>query len=780
MGNIEFRNIVNTRKEEYLAVHTRDHINKNRIATEVVAAVRAGGGRFLKRAPTAEGDPIPGEPEKWILADEKAVVEKAKQALRQVPSSERRRLKEEKMKQQKEEEEAMKLGADTLASIGSQRPQPQANDNEAQPLQSQQEPPPHYNNSTVQAPHQMYSGYTSTNYVQQQQQHPHPYNNNNNSAPAMYAQSPNSNNYGTSMPQGYTRPVPVYPHHPYAAYNNLPVNSPSDMYGRMNGGTTNVHDGMGNGLQGINVAANGRQPPNNPVYAFDNLSREPSNGPRSQSSTTSSPRVHYDSSLSVAEQQQAIYDQIIYAQKAQSSPNNMQEGNQRPRFVNQSSQGMLDTTAAASAPSNAADFESLRKQLVQQATMVLSQKAQSSPNNMQEDNQSPRFVNQSSQGMLDTTAAASAPSNAVDFESLREQLVQQATMEAILEQKQLNNKLKEQLRQGLDTATAASDESSGFLRYQQEIRKRELELQMQQGIEVAARAASMILESEQALLRGQSSDNQSLATIDMSGRSGGGASVLSASEIQRLQELFDGATAGSAQLRQQQQQRNNSGIGVASTPPSFVPVAASKTSGSRSSTKPRRSGAQSVKSKDSLISGLEDMSLPSMSIGEISDFTEPPTRIPPVNNNIRRGDSIAEGSEHSSVYSEAFKEEAERARTYMERLSSKSSKSSSDNMEPHDPADDPSSNDDESESRLQAVAALTRMGASSSLKSKDMDIDEDPPEAQTSSPPQQPPSTTAISRKKQRKSLSSYYREMKANQSGRAPSPTTDSMAIDG
>ena len=740
MGNIEFRNIVNTRKEEYLAVHTRDHVNKNRIATEVVAAVRAGGGRFLKRAPAEEGDPIPGEPEKWILADEKAVVEKAKQALRQVPSSERRRLKEEKRKQQEDEDEAMKLGADTLASIGgSQRPQ--ANNNEAQPqqplpLQSQQEPPPHYNNSTVQAPHQMYSGYTSTNYMQQQQQHPHPYNNNNNnSAPAaMYAQSPSSNSYyGTSMPQGYTRPVPVYQHHPYAAYNNLPVHSPSDMYGRMNGGTTNVHDGMGNGLQGINVAANGRQPPNNPVYAFDNLSREPSNGPRSQSSTTSSPRVHYDSSLSVAEQQQAIYDQIIYAQKAQSSPNNMQEGNQQPRFINQSSQGMLDTTAAASAPSNAADFESLRKQLVQQATK-----------------------------------------------------------EAILEQKQLNNKLKEQLRQGLETATAASDESSGFLRYQQEIRKRqELEQQMQQGIEVAARAASMLLESEQAILRGQSSDNQSLATIDISGRSGGGASVLSASEIQRLQELFDGATAGSAQLRQQQQQqRNNSGIGVASTPPSFVPVAASKTSGSRS-TKPRHSGGydnrsvkqQSVKSKDStLISGLEDMSLPSMSIGEISDFTEPPTRIPPVNNNIRRGDSIAEGSEHSSsVYSEAFKEEAERARSYMERLSSKSSKSSSDNMEAHDPADDPSSNDDESESRLQAVAALTRMCASSSLKSKDMDIDEEPPEAQTSSPPQQPSSTTAISRKKKRKSLSSYYREMKANQSGRAPSTaTTDSMLIDG
>ena len=119
----------------------------------------------------------------------------------------------------------------------------------------------------------------------------------------------------------------------------------------------------------------------------------------------------------------------------------------------------------------------------------------------------------------------------------------------------------------------------------------------------------------------------------------------------------------------------------------------------------------------------------------------------------------------------------------MEQLSSKSSSVS--DKEYHDPksqkdADDPSGNDDEGESRLQAVAALTRMGATSSLKSKDMDIDEEPPEAQTSSPPQQPPSTTAISRKKQRKSLSSYYRGMKANQSGRAPSTTTDDMLIDG
>ena len=656
MGNIEFRNIVNTRKEEYLAVPQRDHVNKNRIALEVVAAVRAVGGRFLKRAPApAVGDPIPGEPEKWVMADEKAVVEKAKQALRQVPSSTRRRQKEEKRKQQEEEEEAMKLGADTLASIGSQQPQQ---------LQSQQGPPPHYNNSTVPHPHQMYNGYTNTNHVQQQQQHPQIYNN---TAPAMYAQPPNSNSYGTSMPQGYNGPVPIYQHNPFAAYSNLPVHTSSDLYGRINGGTTNVHNG--------------------------------------------SPSL-----ASVLEQQQAIYDQAIYAQR--NPNNNMQEDKQQPWVVNQSSQGMLDpakvwmgATAAASAPS---------------------------------------------------TATSAVGTNATDFESLRKQLVQQATMEAILEQKQLNSKLKEQLKQGLETATAASNE-----RYQQEIRTRqELEQQMKQGIEVAARAASMLLESEQTLLRGQSSDNQSLATIDMSGRSGGGASVLSASEILRLQELFDGATTSSA------------------PPLGFVPVAAPRTSGSRS-IKSRHSGGydnrsmkeQSVKSKEStFISGLEDMSLPSTSMGEISDFTEQQTRTQPVNNNPRRSsqDSIAEGSEHSSVYSVAFQEEAQRARSYMERLNSKSS-SVEESRDPKRPSsqkdvDNPASNDEESESRLQAIAALAQMCAPT-----DMDIAEETPEAQTS-PPQLP---SAVLRKKQRKSLSSYYREMKANESGHASSITTDNMCID-
>ena len=269
--------------------------------------------------------------------------------------------------------------------------------------------------------------------------------------------------------------------------------------------------------QHVNVVANGQRH-NKHMYAYV--------GQRSQS--TPSPRGLHD--VSVLEQQQAIHDQAIYAQSTQGSPNNMQEDKQQPRVVNQSSQRMLDpakvwrnTTAAASAPS------------------MLS-------------------------AVNTNTIAADFESIAADFESRRKEMVQQATTEAILEQKRLNSKLRELLRQGLETASRSSQ------------------------------------------------------------------------------------------------------------------------------------------------------------------------------------DSITEGSEHSSAYSEAFKEEAERARSFMERLNLRSS--STDPKRPYSQKDlngDPSSSDEE-------------------------------PEAQTTSSPQQVRS--AILRKKQRKSLSSYYREMKANQSGPDLSTTTDSSSM--
>ena len=90
-GNIEFRNLVLSRKEEYVAIPARDHADKTRIAHEVIATIKERGARFLKYAPkkpAVEGQPR--EPDRYILADEKTILEKTKQALRQHPSAGRR------------------------------------------------------------------------------------------------------------------------------------------------------------------------------------------------------------------------------------------------------------------------------------------------------------------------------------------------------------------------------------------------------------------------------------------------------------------------------------------------------------------------------------------------------------------------------------------------------------------------------------------------------------------------------------------------------------------
>ena len=85
VGNIHFRDLVATRKSEYLSITPRDHLNKNRIAREIVEDVRGRGGRFLKRVSEIDGGG--GEegrrPSGYALADEGTVLEKAKQALRQ-------------------------------------------------------------------------------------------------------------------------------------------------------------------------------------------------------------------------------------------------------------------------------------------------------------------------------------------------------------------------------------------------------------------------------------------------------------------------------------------------------------------------------------------------------------------------------------------------------------------------------------------------------------------------------------------------------------------------
>eukprot|EP00581_Thalassiosira_minuscula_P019351 CAMPEP_0183712956 /NCGR_PEP_ID=MMETSP0737-20130205/7984_1 /TAXON_ID=385413 /ORGANISM="Thalassiosira miniscula, Strain CCMP1093" /LENGTH=845 /DNA_ID=CAMNT_0025941695 /DNA_START=40 /DNA_END=2577 /DNA_ORIENTATION=- len=83
VGNINFRNLVLSRKAEYLAAPSRDA--KGRIATNIVDTIHARGGRFLKKLSSAQvkeagfkrGTAV------YELADEATVLEKAKQTLRQ-------------------------------------------------------------------------------------------------------------------------------------------------------------------------------------------------------------------------------------------------------------------------------------------------------------------------------------------------------------------------------------------------------------------------------------------------------------------------------------------------------------------------------------------------------------------------------------------------------------------------------------------------------------------------------------------------------------------------
>jgi hypothetical protein len=83
VGNILFRCSVKERKSEYTATVNRK--NKAKIAREIVDAVLAKNGRFLKQIDPAEAKKlgIPYEVDVWLPVDEQTCMEKTKQALRQ-------------------------------------------------------------------------------------------------------------------------------------------------------------------------------------------------------------------------------------------------------------------------------------------------------------------------------------------------------------------------------------------------------------------------------------------------------------------------------------------------------------------------------------------------------------------------------------------------------------------------------------------------------------------------------------------------------------------------
>jgi hypothetical protein len=82
-GNILFRSLVKERKADYMATNHRQ--TKANIANEVVNAIRAQNGRFLKKADGRDLKRLGLSPdsEVWCFVDEKHILEKAKQALRQ-------------------------------------------------------------------------------------------------------------------------------------------------------------------------------------------------------------------------------------------------------------------------------------------------------------------------------------------------------------------------------------------------------------------------------------------------------------------------------------------------------------------------------------------------------------------------------------------------------------------------------------------------------------------------------------------------------------------------
>ena len=82
-GNTRFRDLVIERKDEYLSA--AKHKKKQKIAQELVNAVRASGGRFLclsEGEQTAEVSNIVDNGT-WIEAESKVALEKCKQSLRE-------------------------------------------------------------------------------------------------------------------------------------------------------------------------------------------------------------------------------------------------------------------------------------------------------------------------------------------------------------------------------------------------------------------------------------------------------------------------------------------------------------------------------------------------------------------------------------------------------------------------------------------------------------------------------------------------------------------------
>jgi hypothetical protein len=78
-GNVKFREVVGSLRSEYLATNKRKA--KDKIAHKTIKIIKARTGRFLRKLNAPAAKPV-GAKDVYVIADEKAVVEKTKQALR--------------------------------------------------------------------------------------------------------------------------------------------------------------------------------------------------------------------------------------------------------------------------------------------------------------------------------------------------------------------------------------------------------------------------------------------------------------------------------------------------------------------------------------------------------------------------------------------------------------------------------------------------------------------------------------------------------------------------
>jgi hypothetical protein len=82
IGNVRFRETCSSRREEYNSTNRRR--NKSSIAQEIVSAIGADGGQFLREATRLELKQagLPKRTKGWVVAESDSVLEKVKQTLR--------------------------------------------------------------------------------------------------------------------------------------------------------------------------------------------------------------------------------------------------------------------------------------------------------------------------------------------------------------------------------------------------------------------------------------------------------------------------------------------------------------------------------------------------------------------------------------------------------------------------------------------------------------------------------------------------------------------------